>query len=42
MMLQWLMKGCMGQRFFNAVVRIAEFVCEKSWKSVGIGLTTLF
>jgi len=24
MMLWWLMKGCMGQRFCNAVVWIAE------------------
>jgi len=24
MMLWWLMKGCMGQRFCDAVVRIAE------------------
>jgi len=29
MMLWWLMKGCMGQRFCNAVVRIAELVRVK-------------
>jgi len=29
MMLWWLMKGCMGQRFCNAVVWIAELVRVK-------------
>jgi len=29
MMLWWLMKGCMGQRFCNAVVWIAEVVRVK-------------
>jgi len=29
MMLLWLMKGCMGQRFRNAVVWIAELVRVK-------------
>jgi len=29
MMLWYLMKVCMGQCFFNAVVWIAELVCEK-------------
>jgi len=43
MMLWWLMKGCMGQRFCNAVVWIAELVRVKnSWKLVEINLTTLF
>jgi len=29
------MKGCMGQRFYNAVVWIAELVrVKKSWKLV--------
>ena len=28
-MLWWLMKGCMGQRFRNAVVWIAELVGVK-------------
>jgi len=37
------MKGCMGQRFCNAVVCIAELVrVKKSWKLVEISLTTLF
>jgi len=35
MMLWWRMKGCMGQRFYNAVVWIAELVrVKKSWKLV--------
>jgi len=35
------MKGCMGQRFCNAVVWIAELVrVKKSWKLVEISLTT--
>ena len=35
MMLWWLMKGCIDQRFCNAVVWIAELVrVKKSWKSV--------
>ena len=35
MMLWWLMKGCMGQRFCNAVVWIAELVrVKKSRKLV--------
>jgi len=39
MRLWWLMKGCMGQRFCNAVVWIAELVwVKKSWKLVEIGL----
>jgi len=42
MMLWWLVKGCMGQRFCNAVVWIAELVYEKSWKLVEITLATLF
>ena len=47
MMLWWLMKGCMGQRFAtsvnNTVVWIAELVhVKKSWKLVEISLTTLF
>jgi len=43
MMLWWLMKGCMGQRFCNAVVWIAELLrVKKSWKLVEISLTTLF
>jgi len=43
MMLWWLMKGCMGQRFCNVVVWIAELVrVKKSWKLVEINLTTLF
>jgi len=43
MMLWWLTKGCMGQRFCNAVVWIAELVrVKKSWKLVAISLTTLF
>ena len=46
MMLWWLMKCCMGQRFatsVNAVVWIAELVhVKKSWKLVKINLTTLF
>jgi len=29
MMLWWFMKGCMGQRFCNAVVWIAELVRVK-------------
>ena len=29
MMLWWLMKGCMGQRFCNAAVWIAELVGVK-------------
>ena len=34
-MLWWLMKGCMGQRFCDAVVWIAELVrMKKSWKLV--------
>jgi len=41
-MLWWLMKGCMGQRFCNAVVWIAELVRKKNWKLVEISLTTLF
>jgi len=37
------MKGCMGQRFCNAAVWIAELVrVKKSWKFVEISLTTLF
>ena len=37
MMLWWLMKGCMGQRFCNAVVWIAELLrVKKSWKLVEI------
>ena len=36
-------KGCMGQRFCNAVVWIAELVRVKgSWKLIEISLTTLF
>jgi len=42
MMLWWLMKGCMGQRFCNAVVWIAELVRVKIWKLVEFNLTTLF
>jgi len=43
MMLWWLMKGCMAQRFCNAVVWISELVrVKKSWKLVEINLTTLF
>jgi len=43
MMLWWLMKGCMGQRFCTAVVWIAQLVRgKKSWKLVDINLTTLF
>ena len=35
MMLWWLMKGCMGQRFCNAVVWIAELASlKKRWKLV--------
>jgi len=30
MMLWWLMKGCMGQRFCNAVVWIAELARVKN------------
>jgi len=42
MMLWWLMKGCMAQRFCN-VVWISELVrVKKSWKLVEINLTTLF
>jgi len=38
-----IVKGCMGQRFCNAVVWIAELVCvKKSWKLIEINLTTLF
>jgi len=32
MMLWWLMKGCMGQRFCNAAVWTAELVREKKLK----------
>jgi len=39
MMLWWLMKGCMGQHFCNAVVWIAELVHEKKLE---ISLATLF
>jgi len=43
MMLWWLMKGCMGQRFCNALVWIAELVrVKKSWNLFEINLTTLF
>ena len=35
------MKSCMGQRFCNAVVWIAELACEESWKLVEINLTTV-
>jgi len=42
MILWWLMKGCMGQRFSSAVVWIAELVrVKKSWKLVEISLTNL-
>jgi len=34
-MLWWLMKGCMGQRFYNAVVWIAGRVRVKKGKKVG-------
>ena len=35
MMLWYLMKGCMGQHFCNAVVWIAELVhVKQSWKLV--------
>jgi len=37
------MKGCMDQRFCDAVVWIAELVrVKKSWKLFKISLTTLF
>jgi len=43
MRLWWLMEGCMGQRFCNAAVCIAELVrVKKSWKLLEISLTTLF
>jgi len=43
MMLWWLMKGCMGRRFCNALVWIVELVrVKQSWKLVEISLTTLF
>jgi len=43
MMLWWLVKGCMGQRFCNAVVWIAKLVrVKKTWKVVEINFTTLF
>jgi len=43
MMLWWLMKGCMGHRFCNAVVRIAELVrVKKNCTLVEISLTILF
>jgi len=43
MMLWWLMKGCIGQRFCDAVVWIVELMrVKKSWKLVEISLTTLF
>ena len=43
MMRWWLMKGCMGQRFYNAVVWIAELArVKKSRKLVETSLTTLF
>jgi len=29
LMLWWLLKGCMGQRFCDAVVWIADIVCVK-------------
>jgi len=43
-MLWWLMKGCMGQRFSDSVVWIADRTCAcgKSWKLVEISLTALF
>jgi len=42
-LLRCLLKGCMGQRFCDAVVWIAELVhVKKSWKLVEISLTTLF
>jgi len=42
LMLWWLLKGCMGQFFSDAVVWIAELNAgEKSWKLVEISLTTL-
>jgi len=37
MMLWWLMKGCMGQRFCNAVVWIAELARAK--KNLKISLS---
>jgi len=40
MMLWWLIKGCIDQRFCNAVVWIAELVRVK--KKLEISLTTLF
>jgi len=43
LMLWWLMKGCMGQRFCNAVIWIAELVrVKKRWQLVEINLTTSF
>jgi len=43
MMLWWLMKGCIGQRFCYAVVWIAELArVKKSLKLVENSLTTLF
>ena len=43
MMFWWLMKGCMGQRFCNAVVWILELVrVKKSWKLVEISLLLYF
>ena len=44
-MLWWLMKGCIGQRFATSVMLLfglQNFACEKSWKLVEISLTTLF
>ena len=41
MMLWWLLKGCMGQRFCNAVVQIAELLHVKK-SEIEISLTTLF
>jgi len=36
------MKGCMGQRFCNAVVWIAELVRVKKLENIEISLANLF